>query len=188
MDERTLRIVVILIGHIVFLSAGALRIVRGRRDHWIRAAAPWWISYAPTLVWIPLVVATIVYKAPLAIADELRLAGIGIAVVGALFAAWGMWSLWRAYGIRLDLFAGHRLKTDGPYAIVRHPTYLGILVYHVGASLALESALLLAGTLAYVLPLLLARIAWEERVLREGFGDSYARYAESVPTLLPLPR
>jgi protein-S-isoprenylcysteine O-methyltransferase Ste14 len=66
--------------------------------------------------------------------------------------------------------------------------YLGILVYHVGASLALESALLLAGTIAYVLPLLLVRIAWEERVLREGFGDEYDRYALRVPPLVPLLR
>jgi len=120
-DDRTLRIAVILIGHVIFLSAGALRLIHGGRDRWIRADAPWWIGYATTLIWIPLVVATLIYRAPLAIADELHVLGIGIALLGALFAAWGMWSLGRGYGIRLELFAGHQLKTDGPYAVVRHP-------------------------------------------------------------------
>jgi len=188
LDERSFRIAVILIGHIIFLSAGALRILRGQRDHWIRADAPWWIGYATTLIWLPLLVATLVYKAPFAIADELQLLGLGVALMGALFAAWGMWSLGRSYGIKLDLFAGHQLKTDGPYAVVRHPIYFGILVYHLGASVALESAFLLAGTVAYVLPLLLARIAWEERVLRAGFGEQYDRYALRVPPLVPLLR
>ncbi len=187
-DDRTLRIAVILIGHVIFLSAGALRVIHGGRAHWIRSNAPWPIAYATTLIWIPLVVATLLYKAPLPIADELQVTGIGVALAGALFAAWAMWSLGSSYGIRPELFAGHRLRTSGPYAVVRHPIYLGILVYHVGASLALESALLLASTLAYILPLLLVRIAWEERVLRDGFGDDYASYARRVPPLVPLPR
>jgi protein-S-isoprenylcysteine O-methyltransferase Ste14 len=97
-----------------------------------------------------------------------------------------MWSLGTSYGIRLDVFSGHRLKTDGPYAIVRHPMYLGIVLFHVGATLAFESLLLLAATLLYVVPLTAIRISYEERVLREAFGDRYADYQRAVPPLLPF--
>jgi protein-S-isoprenylcysteine O-methyltransferase Ste14 len=185
MDDRSLRIAVLLSAHLIFLSAGALRILRGQRAHLLIAEAPWWIQYYPPLVWLPFVVA---YVQPFAIDldQSLRLIGLAIAAGSAAFAAWAMWSLGRSYGIRLDVFEGHALKTDGPYALVRHPMYLGIVVFHLGASLALQSPLLLAATALYVAPFTAIRIAAEERVLRDAFGERYLRYAERVPALIPF--
>ena len=188
MDDRTLRVAIIVIGHLMWLSTAALRALRGHREHRVVRRASWFVESYPVLVWIPLVLATILFKGSVEIADGLQLAGVAFALAGALFAAWAMWSLGRSYGVRTDLFAGHRLKTDGPFALVRHPMYLGILVYHVGASLALESPTLLASTALAVLPYTAARIVAEERVLRAGFVDEYERYRARVPTLLPLPR
>ncbi len=191
MDDRGIRIAVLLAAHIVFLSAAALRIVRGRRGHLIRTEAPWWIQYYPPLVWLPFVIAysQVAWFAGLLpsadLASGVQLAGFVIAVGSALFAAWGMWTLGRSYGIRLDLFDGHRLKTDGAFALVRHPMYLGIVTFHLGAALALESVPLLVLTAVVVVPLTLARIAAEERVLREAFAP-YADYARRVPALVPF--
>jgi protein-S-isoprenylcysteine O-methyltransferase Ste14 len=184
-DDRSLRIAVLLSAHLIFLSAAALRILRGRRAHLLVADAPWWIQYYPPLVWLPFVVA---YVQPLAIDldQSIRFIGLGIALLSAAFGAWAMWSLGRSYGIRLDVFEGHSLKTDGPYALVRHPMYLGIVLFHLGASLALESPLLLAATALYVVPFTAVRIAAEERVLREAFGERYLRYAERVAALIPF--
>ena len=185
MDDRSLRIAVLLSAHLIFLSAGALRILRGQRAHLLVADAPWWIQYYPPLVWLPFVVA---YVQPFAIdLDQgARLAGLAFAAASAAFAAWAMWSLGRSYGIRMDVFEGHSLKTDGPYALVRHPMYLGIVLFHLGASLALESPLLLAATALIVAPFTAIRIGAEERVLREAFGERYLRYAERVPALIPF--
>lgn len=187
MDERTLRVAVLLAAHAIFLSAAALRIVRGTRGHQLVARSPWWISYYPPLVWLPFVLAY-VYPVPIDIDGGLRLAGLAICWAAALFGAWAMWSLGRGYGIKLDVFEGAPLKTDGPYALVRHPMYLGIVTYHVGAILALESVLLAVATLAYVLPLTALRIGAEESVLREAFGERYAAYQRAVPALVPRPR
>jgi len=185
MDDRTLRIAVLLSAHLIFLSAGALRILRGQRAHLLVAHAPWWIQYYPPLVWFPFVVA---YVQPLAIDLDrsLQLVGLAIAVAAAAFAAWAMWSLGRSYGIRMDVFAGHSLKTDGPYALVRHPMYLGIVFFHLGASLALESPLLLFATAVFVVPFTAVRIGAEEKVLQDAFGERYLRYAERVPALIPF--
>ena len=185
MDDRSLRIAVLLSAHLIFLSAGALRILRGQRAHLLVADAPWWIQYSPPLVWLPFVVA---YVQPFAIdLDQgVRLAGLAFAAASAAFAAWAMWSLGRSYGIRMDVFEGHSLKTDGPYALVRHPMYLGIVLFHLGASLALESPLLLAATALIVAPFTAIRIGAEERVLRDAFGERYLRYAERVPALIPF--
>ena len=185
MDDHSLRIAVLLSAHLIFLSAGALRILRGQRAHLLVADAPWWLQYYPPLVWIPFVVS---YVQPLAIDLDptLRLVGLVIAVASAAFAAWAMWSLGRSYGIRMDVFAGHSLKTDGPYAVVRHPMYLGIVLFHLGASLALESPLLLVATALFVAPFTAVRIGAEEKVLRDAFGERYLRYAERVPALIPF--
>ncbi len=185
MDDRSLRIAVLLSAHLIFLSAAALRILRGRRAHLLVADAPWWIQYYPPLVWLPFVV---VYVQPFAVDldQSVRFLGLSIAAVSAAFAAWAMWWLGRSYGIRMDVFEGHSLKTDGPYALVRHPMYLGILLFHLGASLALQSPLLLATTALFVVPFTAIRIGAEEKVLRDAFGDRFARYAEKVPALIPF--
>src|SRR5437667_139372 len=57
MDDRALRIAVLLAAHIIFLSAGALRIIRGQRNHLLRSRAAWYLQYYPPVVWIPFVAA-----------------------------------------------------------------------------------------------------------------------------------
>jgi protein-S-isoprenylcysteine O-methyltransferase Ste14 len=118
----------------------------------------------------------------------LRLAGLSIAVASALFAAWAMWSLGKSYGIRMDLFEGHRLVTEGPYRITRHPMYLGIVSFHVGATLAMESLGLLVITLLYVIPFTAIRVRAEDAVLAERFGDEFRAFAGRVPALVPFTR
>jgi protein-S-isoprenylcysteine O-methyltransferase Ste14 len=188
LDDRTIRAAIIVIGHVMWLSAAALRILRGQRRHWISERASWLVEHYTLLVWVPLVVATFLFTGQVELAEGWQLAGAAVALGGALFAAWAMWSLGRAYGIRTDLFEGHTLKTDGAFAVVRHPMYLGAVVYHVGASLALESVGLLLITALFVLPYTSIRIGAEERVLRSGFGPAWDAYAVRVPALLPVPR
>jgi protein-S-isoprenylcysteine O-methyltransferase Ste14 len=190
-DDRTIRIAVLLSAHVIFLSAAALRIVRGQRRHLVRTEAPWWIQYYPPLVWVPFVfvyaqVAWFPSIIPtMDLARAAQVAGLGFALLSAIFAAWAMWSLGRSYGIKLDLFEDHTLKTDGAFALVRHPMYFGIVTFHLAAALALESVPLLVLTAIFVVPLTLARIAAEERVLRDAFGP-YADYARRVPALVPI--
>lgn len=191
MDERAIRIAVLLSAHVIFLSAAALRIIRGGRRRRLRTEAPWWIQYYPPLVWAPFVLAysqvawlpSLIPSANLA--TGVQLVGFALALASAIFAAWGMWTLGRSYGIRLDLFEDHHLKTDGAFALVRHPMYLGIIAFHIGAALALASVPLLVLMAVVVLPLTLARITAEEAVLGEAFGR-YADYARRVPALLPI--
>ncbi|MDQ2952634.1 MAG: isoprenylcysteine carboxylmethyltransferase family protein [Chloroflexota bacterium] len=187
MDDRQLKIAVLVAAHAIFLSAAALRILRGQRGHQLTDQAPWLVQYYPPLVWLPFLAA---YVQPFAIDldQNLQFAGLALGILSALFAAWAMWSLGKSYGIRTDIFEGHRLVTTGPYAIVRHPMYLGIVLYHLGASLVLQSPLLLALTALVIAPYTAIRIAYEERALRHAFGERYAAYQSAVPPLLPLVR
>jgi protein-S-isoprenylcysteine O-methyltransferase Ste14 len=187
MDDRALRISVLLAAHVIFLSAGALRIIRGQRGHLLRSQDRWWLQYYPPLVWLPFLVA---YFFPFAIDLPLsvRLVGLATAVASALFAAWAMWSLGKSYGIRMDLFDGHRLVTAGPYRVMRHPMYFGIVSFHLGATLAMESIALLAITFLYVIPYTAMRIRAEDGVLAAGFGDEFRAFAGRVPALVPFAR
>jgi protein-S-isoprenylcysteine O-methyltransferase Ste14 len=78
----------------------------------------------------------------------------------------------------------HRLRTDGPYAITRHPIYTGLLGMLIGTVLlnGLGASVLLlvvgAGVLAVRIPI-------EERLMSKTFPEEYARYRARVPRLVP---
>ena len=80
----------------------------------------------------------------------------------------------------------HELVRTGPFAIVRHPIYLALLLYVISIAAALGhwQQLLIA------VPLYLAgtiiRIRDEETLLRAQFGEEHARYVREVRALIPL--
>lgn len=74
--------------------------------------------------------------------------------------------------------------TDGVYRIIRHPSYLGLLVSMLGWALAFRSGV---GVLliALIVPPLLARIRAEERLLHKEFGAEYIAYCTRTSRLIP---
>jgi protein-S-isoprenylcysteine O-methyltransferase Ste14 len=69
------------------------------------------------------------------------------------------------------------LQVTGPYQLVRHPIYFGwVLMFFGVAHLTVDRLVFAAMTTAY----LMVAVPWEERSLRQSFGDDYARYAARV--------
>lgn len=88
----------------------------------------------------------------------------------------------------VELQPEHELITHGPYAWVRHPAYLGSLLWAFAPPLLLGSgAGLIAAAVCYY-PALRYRVAVEEALLAERFGDRWADYRARVPALIPQPR
>jgi protein-S-isoprenylcysteine O-methyltransferase Ste14 len=82
------------------------------------------------------------------------------------------------------LQADHELRTDGPYAITRHPIYTGLLGMVLGTVLVNG----LGSSLAFLViaaVFLATRIPVEERLLSRTFPEAYGRYRERVPLLVP---
>jgi protein-S-isoprenylcysteine O-methyltransferase Ste14 len=79
---------------------------------------------------------------------------------------------------------GHTLVTGGVYGIIRHPSYLGLLVNSLGWGLAFRSGVGVLLT-ALLVPPLLARIRADERLLRTQFGDEYDAYRARTSRLIP---
>jgi len=108
----------------------------------------------------------------------------------ALFAAGGALRLWPVFVLG-NRFSGlvaiqprHTLVTSGIYGVIRHPSYLGLLINSLGWSLAFRSGV---GVLLTVLliPPLLARIDAEENLLYSQFGDNYNAYRSHTWRLIP---
>ena len=76
------------------------------------------------------------------------------------------------------------LVTSGPYRLVRHPIYSGILVAGVGTAVALSWLWILAMALAGVYFAYSATV--EERYLSEQFPDTYPLYRHTTKMLVPF--
>ena len=115
------------------------------------------------------------------------LAWIGLALfaAGIMLQAAAFRALRGLYTSRLGMQPGHRLVTDGPYRLVRHPGYLSNLLCLAGIGLALSSLVAIGATI-FVVPLILRRIASEEAMLLAEFGAEYRAYQQqTTKRLLP---
>jgi protein-S-isoprenylcysteine O-methyltransferase Ste14 len=112
------------------------------------------------------------------------LAGAVLALTGALLAAWAKTKLGRLFSPQLGVQQDHVLITTGPYAVVRHPIYLGIVDFIIGSALFHNDIGLLAVGLLFML-YFTAQIRIEERQFEAHFGEAWRVYREATPALLP---
>jgi protein-S-isoprenylcysteine O-methyltransferase Ste14 len=112
------------------------------------------------------------------------LVGYGLLVAGLLFAIWARVYLGGNWSANVTLKQNHTLVRSGPYRMVRHPIYTGLLVALLGTAITL-------GELRCFLGVTLAAIAWkiksmtEEAFMRQQFGEQYTRYQLEVKALIP---
>jgi protein-S-isoprenylcysteine O-methyltransferase Ste14 len=113
--------------------------------------------------------------------------GLGIAIVlfGAAFRDWSIVSLGRWFRREVTIEPGQRLVRRGPYRVLRHPSYTGLILVFAGFGLAIGSWVGAAAALVVVLAGLVPRIRVEERALANTFGAEYTEYAGSTARLLP---
>jgi protein-S-isoprenylcysteine O-methyltransferase Ste14 len=79
----------------------------------------------------------------------------------------------------------HELVRHGPYAHIRHPIYLGMLLFLLGLAVALGHLLQLIVTVPVFLAGTMIRTRIEDRLLEDRFGDSFRHYARTTPALIP---
>jgi protein-S-isoprenylcysteine O-methyltransferase Ste14 len=110
--------------------------------------------------------------------------GAVFTVVGLLFAVWARQHLASNWSSSVTIKQGHELITTGPYALVRHPIYTGILTGFLGTAIALSQV---RGLIGFVLLFLgfWAKLRMEERWMRSQFGETYATYAHQTAALVP---
>ena len=112
--------------------------------------------------------------------------GLALFVSGAVLRAWSIHVLGRFFTVQVAIASDHKLIEDGPYRLLRHPSYTGSLLMFVGYLLCYGNALTMAIVLLSVLVVFVRRIVVEEAALATTFGDAWRDYAKRTWRLLPL--
>ena len=116
--------------------------------------------------------------------DPMRWSGIALYAVGGVLRLCPVFVLGKRFSGLVAIQPGHTLETRGIYAVIRNPSYLGMLVMMLGWALAFRSIVGILFTALLLVPLI-ARIHAEERLLREYFGAQYDQYLSRTWRLLP---
>jgi len=110
--------------------------------------------------------------------------GAALVAGGLCFTGWARIHLGRYWSGIVALKAEHALIRSGPYALVRHPIYTGLLLALAGTLLARGTLGALLGFSLLVLGVLL-KIRQEEQLLVGHFGAAYRDYQALVPAVVP---
>ena len=116
--------------------------------------------------------------------DAIRWLGVVLFAAGGALRIWPVFVLGNRFSGLVAIQRGHSLVTSGIYGVIRHPSYLGLLINSLGWSLAFRSGVGVLLT-ALLIPLLLARIDAEEKLLHSEFGDEYDVYRSQTWRLIP---
>jgi protein-S-isoprenylcysteine O-methyltransferase Ste14 len=111
--------------------------------------------------------------------------GLPLLIAGLIIRWIAILQLGRSFTVDVAINEKARLKTDGIYGRVRHPSYLGLLTIVIGFSSMMSS---LYSFLVLVIPVLIAilyRISVEEKLLIREYGNSYIEYMKTSRKIIP---
>jgi protein-S-isoprenylcysteine O-methyltransferase Ste14 len=121
---------------------------------------------------------------------QIGTAGIYLSAIltaaGCLFTWWARLHLGRFWSSAITRKEGHRVIDTGPYGLVRHPIYTGLIGAMIATGIAAGTAIALLGAA------LIAFGLWQKARMEEGFltselgADAYVPYCRRVPMLVPL--
>ena len=116
---------------------------------------------------------------------ELEAIGTLVVAAGLGFAVWARHHLGRNWSSVVELKSDHALIRTGPYRLVRHPIYAGLLLALFGTALVAGEW---RGLLAFGLALIAVcfRVRAEDTLMAQAFGAVYEAYRQKTPALVPF--
>jgi protein-S-isoprenylcysteine O-methyltransferase Ste14 len=116
--------------------------------------------------------------------EAIRWLGVVLYTIGGALRLYPVFVLGNRFSGLVAIQSGHTLVTNGIYSVIRHPSYLGLIIIMFGWGLVFRSwiGILLA---LLVIPVLLGRITAEEALLHAHFGEEYERYRARTCRLIP---
>ena len=119
------------------------------------------------------------------IPESLEWVGVALCVAGLLFCVWARFTLGRNWSGMVTFKGGHELITRGPYAIVRHPIYTGLLMMILGTVIGYGHIVGIIG-LPFVFWGLWIKLHLEEKLMLKEFPDQYSAYQRQVKRIIPF--
>ena len=117
--------------------------------------------------------------------EGLAWTGVVLCIAGLIFCIWARFTLGRNWSGVVTLKGGHELITSGPYALVRHPIYTGLLTMFVATVIVLGHV---AGIIAmpFVFVSFWIKLRYEEKLMLKQFPERYAAYQKRVKRIIPF--
>src|SRR5438132_13280761 len=117
--------------------------------------------------------------------EALAWTGVVLCIAGLAFCSWARFTLGRNWSGLVTLKGGHELITSGPYTLVRHPIYTGLLTMFVATVIVLGH---FAGIIAmpFVFVSFWIKLRYEEKLMLQQFHVEYAAYQQRVKRLIPF--
>jgi protein-S-isoprenylcysteine O-methyltransferase Ste14 len=178
---------IVFYGGTAAFSAGelvqAFRLRRGATRVDVRAEASFRLLFFGGILMLPLGRAV----APGAVIGGAFPFALGAVVgwAGALLRWWSFVSLGKYFTVVIRTSEDQPVVDRGPYRVLRHPSYTGLLLIFAGVGLMVGNWLSVAGAVVLVLVALIHRIRIEERALTAALGDRYRAFAASRARLIP---
>jgi protein-S-isoprenylcysteine O-methyltransferase Ste14 len=146
------------------------------------------------LIWIVILVsmligmllASYVPAAALPTGPGLYIAGFTIFGIGALIRWYSIFYLGRFFTVDVRVSADHKVIDTGPYRLIRHPSYTGVLLEFIGFAICVGNVLSMVVILLPTFCAFLYRIRVEEQALQNGLGESYLTYMRRTKRLIPF--
>jgi protein-S-isoprenylcysteine O-methyltransferase Ste14 len=140
---------------------------------------------AALLLWAPSVPVPLLGGRFLPLAAWPFWTGAATTALGLLFAVWARHHIGSNWSGIVTIKQDHELVTSGPYALVRHPIYAGLMLAFVGSATARAEW---RGILAVAIALwaLWRKLRLEEQWMRKQFGEAYQIYSSRVAALVPF--
>lgn len=118
--------------------------------------------------------------------SAVRSVGVALFLAGIALRLWSMRTLSGAFSYDVKVSAGQELIRRGPYRLLRHPAYSGLLLWSLGFALWNPSLPGLVILLVVTLDEVAFRVREEERLLEAHFGDGWRRHAEATWAVIPM--
>ena len=112
--------------------------------------------------------------------------GLVCLLCGIALRFWSFRTLGRYFTFQVQTSTDQPVITSGPYRVLRHPSYTGVLLIVVGVGCLFANWASVAGIAALVTTGLVYRIRVEERALLDALGDAYRSYASNHRRLVPF--
>jgi protein-S-isoprenylcysteine O-methyltransferase Ste14 len=113
-------------------------------------------------------------------------AGVVLLVAGLILRWWAIITLGRFFTVDVTIERDHELVERGPFRIVRHPSYTGVLLAFVGLGLSLGNWAALLVILIPIGAAFVHRMNVEEDALSRALGPRYAEYIKRTKRLVPF--
>jgi protein-S-isoprenylcysteine O-methyltransferase Ste14 len=97
---------------------------------------------------------------------------------------WPVFVLGNRFSGLVAIQPGHKLVTTGIYSVIRHPSYIGLMITALGWALAFRSGVGVILAALNLVPLV-GRICAEERLLASEFGEEYDAYRARTSKIIP---